>query len=51
MPETRPLTTADAVYEDMRAHLGKIVPDFELRMKADLAAEINRVKLERNADN
>jgi quinolinate synthase len=29
--------------------LADVVPDFELKLKADLAAEINRLKLERNA--
>jgi len=29
--------------------LADVVPDFELKLKADLAAEINRLKVERNA--
>jgi quinolinate synthase len=33
----------------MKAKLSGIVPDFELRYKAELADEINRLKVERNA--
>ena len=37
------------VYSEMKAKLGDVVPDFELRIKAGLACEINRLKKERNA--
>jgi quinolinate synthase len=36
-------------YLDMKAKLSEVVPDFELRIKAGLAYEINRLKEERNA--
>ncbi len=36
-------------YQQMKAKLSGIVPDFELRYKAELADEINRLKVERNA--
>ena len=38
-----------AVLEDMRAHLSRVVPDFELRLKAELAHEILELKARRNA--
>ncbi len=37
------------IYAEMKAKLGDVVPDFELRIKAGLAYEINRLKKERNA--
>lgn len=40
---------AQALYEDMKIHLGKLVPDFELYYKAEIAVEINQLKKERNA--
>ena len=42
-------TTTDAMYEKLSALLADTVPDFELRLKAELAAEINRIKTEKNA--
>jgi quinolinate synthase len=36
-------------YLDMKAKLENIVPDFELRYKAELAHQINRLKVEKNA--
>jgi len=42
-------TTTEETYQQMRAILRDIVPDFELRIKAELAAEINRLKVEKNA--
>jgi len=42
-------TSADAMYEAMKARLQRIVPDVELRQKAELACEINRLKRARNA--
>ncbi|MEW6401455.1 MAG: quinolinate synthase NadA [Chloroflexota bacterium] len=38
-----------AMYDKMRAKLEKVVPDVELRYKAELAVEINALKKERNA--
>src|SRR6476660_5459088 len=42
-------TTTDAIYEKLSRLLSDTVPDFELRLKAELAAEINRLKVEKNA--
>jgi quinolinate synthase len=42
-------TTTEAIYDRLKGLLSKTVPDFELRIKAELAAEINRLKLEKNA--
>ncbi len=42
-------TTTEETYQQMRAILRDIVPDFELRIKAELAAEISRLKVEKNA--
>lgn len=39
----------DEMYADLKTRLGNVVPDFELRYKAELAVEINRLKLEKNA--
>lgn len=41
--------TAEAIYQDLKAKLSDVVPDFELRYKAELAAEINQLKREKNA--
>jgi quinolinate synthase len=40
---------AQKLYEEMKVSLGKIVPDFELAYKAEIAVEINALKKERNA--
>jgi quinolinate synthase len=37
------------MYASLKAKLGDTVSDVELRYKAELADEINRLKLERNA--
>lgn len=37
------------MYEKLSAILAHTVPDFELRLKAELAVEINRLKVEKNA--
>jgi len=42
-------TEAQKLYEEMKAHLGKIVPDVELAIKAEIAVEINQLKKEKNA--
>jgi len=41
--------SVEETYLEMRAKLRDIVPDFELRYKAELAYEINRLKKEKNA--
>lgn len=41
--------TTDAIYKDLKQRLRDVVPDFELRHKAEVAAEILRLKEERNA--
>lgn len=40
---------AQALYEEMKGPLGKLVPDVELYYKAEIAVEINALKKERNA--
>jgi quinolinate synthase len=40
---------AEAIYEQMKAKLGRVVPDAELQIKAELAHRINELKKERNA--
>jgi quinolinate synthase len=42
-------TNPEKMYQAMKAKLAKVVPDVELRIKAELAAEINRLKAEKNA--
>lgn len=39
----------DEMYQNMKSALQDIVPDVELRYKAELAVEINRLKKEKNA--
>jgi quinolinate synthase len=41
--------SVDEMYQEMKAMLGDVVPDVELRYKAGLAVEINRLKKEKNA--
>src|SRR5262247_4723313 len=50
--EVVPMIKADSVqdtYEKMRAKLSRVVPDVELREKAELVFQINRLKEERGA--
>jgi len=42
-------TTTSRMYDKLKGLLADTVPDFELRLKADLAARINRLKKDRNA--
>ncbi len=42
-------TTIDETYELMAARLSHVVPEFELKYKAELVCEINRLKKERGA--
>ena len=41
--------TQDEIYRDLKTKLHDVVPDVELRLKAELAFEINKLKKERNA--
>jgi len=41
--------SAEQLYAELKTKLAKVVPDFELRHKADLAWEINQLKARRNA--
>jgi len=41
--------SVQSTYEEMKSKLDKVVPDFELRYKAELAEEINQLKKEKNA--
>jgi len=41
--------SVETMYEEMKSKLSRVVPDFELRYKAELAEEINRLKKEKNA--
>ncbi len=41
--------TVETMYEEMKAKLERVVPDVELRYKAELAEEINQLKKEKNA--
>ena len=49
MPTVATLESAQDIYTYLRARLRDVVPDVELRYKAELAAEINVLKRERNA--
>ena len=42
-------TDPEKMYRAMQAKLANVVPDFELKMKSEIAAEINRLKVEKNA--
>jgi quinolinate synthase len=42
-------TEPEQIYRDLRAKLRDVVPDFELKLKAEVAAEVLRLKAERNA--
>jgi quinolinate synthase len=41
--------TPQAMYEHLRARLGEVMPDFEIRAKAEIACEINRLKRQKHA--
>lgn len=41
--------SAESMYQEMKMKLERVVPDVELRYKAELAEEINRLKKEKNA--
>jgi quinolinate synthase len=40
---------ADAIYQDLKLKLGDVMPEAELILKAEVAAEVLRLKAERNA--
>ncbi|MGI8917516.1 MAG: quinolinate synthase NadA [Pyrinomonadaceae bacterium] len=42
-------TDPELMYRAMQAKLSNVVPDFELKLKSEIAAEINRLKAEKNA--
>jgi quinolinate synthase len=42
-------TSAEKLYDGLKAMLSDVVPNFELKLKAETAARINRVKMEKNA--
>src|SRR6266567_3245006 len=42
-------TSANLIQAGLKAMLADVIPDLELQLKAELAAEINRVKKEKNA--
>ena len=41
--------TVEGIYQLLTERLAGVVPDFELRLKAEIAAEINQLKREKNA--
>jgi quinolinate synthase len=41
--------SVQTIYQDLKTKLGDVVPDFELQVKAELAAEIIRLKQDKNA--
>jgi len=43
------VTNVDEMYAGMKEKLANVVPDVELRYKAEIAVEINKLKKERNA--
>jgi quinolinate synthase len=43
------MTDVNEMYENLRAMLANVVPDVELRYKAEIAVQINQLKQERNA--
>ena len=49
IPATAQQMSVEDIYRDLKAKLGNYTPDFELRVKAELAYEVNQLKVERNA--
>ena len=41
--------SVEDIYRELKSRLGDAAPDFELRIKAELAYEINQLKVQRNA--
>ncbi len=48
-PHDRTNMSVDELYTELKTRLGDSAPDFELRIKAELAHEINQLKVQRNA--
>ena len=48
-PTDRTGQPVGVIYEELKRRIGEYTPEFELRIKAELAFEINRLKVERNA--
>ena len=49
MQKIQEASTIDQTYDLLKEKVGRIVPEVELRLKAELAYEINRLKKEKNA--
>jgi quinolinate synthase len=50
LPQRNPsVPTAQEIYRDLRVKLGDVLPDAELLLKAEVAAEVLRLKAERDA--
>jgi quinolinate synthase len=47
--DTSTTTSPEQMYSALERRLGDVLPDFELRQKAEIAAEVNRLKAERGA--
>ncbi|MEK7441476.1 MAG: quinolinate synthase NadA, partial [Chloroflexota bacterium] len=47
--QTSSITSPKEMYAALKAKLRDVVPDVELHYKSEIAAEINRLKQERNA--
>ena len=43
------ISTTESVYETLRSRLSRVMPDFEIRLKAEIAEEIIDLKRRRNA--
>src|SRR4030066_2167693 len=43
------IMSVESMYEEMKSKLSRVVPDFELRYKAELAWRIEQLKKEKNA--
>jgi quinolinate synthase len=42
-------TSAEQIYQKLKSLLADVMPDFELRMKSEIAAKISQLKVKRNA--
>jgi quinolinate synthase len=47
--DTARTTSADEMYTALKQRLAGVLPDFELRQKAEIAAEVNQLKADRGA--
>ncbi len=48
-PHDRTKMSVEDIYQELKTRLSDISPDFELRAKAELAYEVNQLKVQRNA--